>query len=495
MEVFTAHLPFKAQCYAVETDEFCRSNMDTQERSRAEEVLMLDEAMEAPPIVRFDERRMHIRAYNYWASLLGDRALPNIEDLNPTEIQDFGSHSVLLDFTSGIDDPTIAFLGSALAAQCDIATPIGKASQIPARTLLSRLTDHYLQIIANAAPIGFEAEFTNQRGAEIMYRGIMMPFSTDDDTIDFVYGVINWKEVASDLLSHSIAAEVEAAMPPPAGHAVSPIWSDRPSALDLDDEEDGEDSDGSGNAFELTSEMIDDVPPSRALASFQLAVDEEDEVVFVPPTYNPKTAAPRAGEGTLGDSLAAAQEAAAHAHANEGRTRHALYRAIGLAHAFAVVAAARPDDYAALLADSGIAVQPRSPLTALAKLVFGANYDKTRLAEFVCAVDFALASNMEPGALADYLDATAGGLKGVVAAARAAKRGETAAASVSANSRARRKLGQAKAISTDAMPFDESGLAVAVVRRESDGSYAIVAALPDSDRLTGRVYTAAAKAI
>ena len=36
-------------------------------------------------------------------------------------------------------------------------------ADVPSRSLLSRLTDHYLQIIANRAPIGFEAEFVNQR--------------------------------------------------------------------------------------------------------------------------------------------------------------------------------------------------------------------------------------------------------------------------------------------------------------------------------------------
>src|SRR3546814_1325779 len=66
--------------------------------------------------------------------------------------------------------------------------------QIPGRSLLSRLTDHYLQIIANRAPIGFEAEYESDRGVTIMYRGILLPFSSDDDTIDFIMGVINWKE-------------------------------------------------------------------------------------------------------------------------------------------------------------------------------------------------------------------------------------------------------------------------------------------------------------
>ncbi len=439
--------------------------MDAHGHSQADDAIMLDEGMDAPPIVRFDERRMHIRAYNYWASLLKDRPLPSIDDLNPSEIQDFGSHSVLLDFTSGIEDPAIAFLGTALAAQCGITAPISRTSEIPPRTLLSRLTDHYLQIIANAAPIGFEAEFSNQRGAEIMYRGIMMPFASDGDTIDYVYGVINWKEVASDALTDGIVAEVQAAEV--AGGApkplTAPIWADRPSAFEFDFDVDAEEEDGDdGDLLELTSAMVEPATISDA---------------------------------ELGDSLAQAREAAASFHASEGRTRQALYRAISLAHAFACVAAARPAEYAELLTDSGIAVQPRSPMTALAKLVFGATYDKTRLAEFVCAIEHGLAENMAPGSLAGYLDALPGGLKALVADVRAAKRGAAPATRSTGPSRSQRKLGKASVLDTAALPFDDADLAVIVVRREADGSFSTVAALAPEDRLTGRVYAAAAKHI
>src|SRR5439155_1410348 len=46
-----------------------------------------------------DERRMHVRAYNHWVSLLEGRDFPSIEDLEPAEVEDFAGHSVLLDFT------------------------------------------------------------------------------------------------------------------------------------------------------------------------------------------------------------------------------------------------------------------------------------------------------------------------------------------------------------------------------------------------------------
>src|ERR1700740_2521585 len=158
-------------------------------------------ALERPPEIGVDERRMHVRAYNYWVSLLAGRAYPAIQDVDPHNIEDFGPHSVLLDFSRDPQDPEIAFLGYALREECGLSATIRHISEVPSRSLLSRLTDHYLQIIANRAPIGFEAEFANQRGEMICYRGILMPFSSDGDTIDFIYGVINWKRQDSEQLA------------------------------------------------------------------------------------------------------------------------------------------------------------------------------------------------------------------------------------------------------------------------------------------------------
>ena len=56
-------------------------------------------AIERPPEIGVDERRMHVRAYNYWVSLLAGRPYPSIQDVDPHKIEDFGPHSVLLDFS------------------------------------------------------------------------------------------------------------------------------------------------------------------------------------------------------------------------------------------------------------------------------------------------------------------------------------------------------------------------------------------------------------
>lgn len=317
-----------------------------------------------------DERRMHVRAYNHWVSLLKGRPYPSIEDLDPASIADFGEHSVLLDFSAGLDDPRIAFLGRALREECGLEGHIDRISQVPTRSLLSRLTDHYLQIIANRAPIGFEAEFVGTRGRNTLYRGILMPFSSDGEQIDFIYGVINWKELVDAATQARLADELQAAVAD-GGHGEAPVWADGPGAARDD-------------ATDIDADL-----------------DEG---------------------ASLGHRLALAQESAAAVRAADTRSRAALYRALGRAHDFALAADVDPAGYEVLLHAAAIRPQARAPMTAVAKLVFGPDYDKTRLTEFAAVLDHARRHAVAPGALPGFLELHVGGIKAVVEAERAARR-------------------------------------------------------------------------
>lgn len=336
-----------------------------------------DGDIEPPPGVGTDERRMHVRAYNHWASLLDGRPYPSVEDLDPDSLGDFGPHSVLLDFTAGIENPTIAYLGGRLREECGLDEGITTIADVPSRSLLSRLTDHYLQIIANRAPIGFEAEFTSHRGRNTMYRGILMPFSSDSDTIDFVYGVINWKELADAETTGELELEMSQALaaPPPRSPEPVPVWADGPLAED-----------------DVLFETVED---EAALAEIALDAD--------------------AG---LGDWLAVAREGAQQAKSADGRSRAALYRALAQAYDFALAAEASPADYAELLRECGVRAQTRAPMTPVVKLVFGTDYEKARLTEYACALSHARRSKVAHGAMAAFLESFAGGLKGIVAAER-----------------------------------------------------------------------------
>lgn len=436
-----------------------------------------DGAIDTPVAFGLDERRMQLRAYNYWASLLGDRTLPSIEDLVPGELEDFGSNSVLLDFTTGLDNPAIAYLGTALRQECDVDGSIAYINDVPARSLLSRLTDHYLQIVANEAPVGFEAEFINQRGVDILYRGILMPFSSDGETIDFAFGVINWKTLASRAEVEVLEEEFAQAMLESHPHrATQPLWDEGPSWQQ--------------DAFAaLAQEDLLDLAGMEAPANDDEA--EEDEGVTSALEAAADAAAPDA-DAPLADWLAIARDGADRVRSSEARSHAALYRAVSLAYDFALVARARPADYGQLLADYGIKAQARSPMTAIVKLVFGTGYDKTRITEYATTLDHGLSIDLGVGQLAGHLRSYPGGLKALVRDHRATRRAD-APARPDRGMLARGALRQATPLSPQSIATDEDGFAILVARREADGSLAFVASLPADMPLSQKVLAAAAR--
>ena len=416
-----------------------------------------------------DERRMHVRAYNHWVSLLNGRDFPTIDDLDSSEVEDFAAHSVLLDFTCGHDNPAIPYIGPAIRDECGLNDDMRNISDVPSRSLLSRLTDHYMQIIANRSPVGFEAEFENPAGETICYRGILMPFSSDGDGIDFIYGVINWKHV--DAADEAQPAPIAFG---PAEDNDGDVAEAVTDAIPIDLEE----------PLELT-QPVDEIAEPEAMNE---PVAEFDEPVAAPPrvpfswevdadededALPEVTLDPDAG---LADRLWAARETAESVKAGEGRTRAALYKALSLAYDFAIAADQNPQEYAELLEESGVKAQARAPMTPIVKLVFGIDYDKARLTEFAAALSFARRQDIELGGFQNFIEQQAGGLKALVAAERAARRPEAKADTKAEAARA--QLRSAPALSLADVPAGDE-FALVLTRRSADGTHEPVAFVDD----------------
>jgi len=394
-----------------------------------------------------DERRMHVRAYNYWVSLLDGRDYPSIEDLEPGSITDFAPNSVLLDFTAGQGNPATPYVGAAIRAECGLPDDIKQITEVPSRSLLSRLTDHYLQIIANRAPIGFEAEFVNQRGHSICYRGILMPFSSDGDTIDFIYGVINWKDVGA-------ASAVDA----PLVAALAPVEA----------------------VLELEEEAVEpEVPAHLAWEDGPLA-DPDLAGTLAPVAVDE--------DSGLADHLSAARESADVCKAADGRSRIALYRALGMAYDFAIAAKRVPDDYAEILDDAGVKAQARAPMTPIVKLVFGADYDKARLTEFAAALSYGERRQIAFGGFQSFVETQIGGLKRLVAEERDARRPADKVDNKSETARA--ALRAATPIALADLPTNGE-FALVLTRRGADGVHYPVAVVTDDKMLDRAIRRAA----
>lgn len=311
-----------------------------------------------------DERRMQVRAYNHWVSLLRNRPYPAIGDLDPASIADFGGNSVLLDFTAGLENPAIPFIGRALREECGVSASVKRINDVPARSLLSRLTDHYLKIIAKCAPVGFEAEFIGLRGHETLYRGVLMPFSSDGETIDFIYGVINWKERVAAPEQRRLDEEVAAALRAPAPQLRSPagVWADGPG--------------------------VRPVP---------------------------------AGVDALAERLMLARESAEGARAAAARSRAALHRALGRAHDLILSAGGQAESLQPLLTGEG-ARRRRNVAVAAAELVFDREPEGAKFSDIAAVLSYAARRGVPEGGLARLLEETPGGVPALATRERSERR-------------------------------------------------------------------------
>lgn len=362
------------------------SEHDTPGFKPARSQTRTSESVQKPLDISTDERRMHVRAYNFWASMLGGRTFPPIDALDPGGHPDFGPNSVLLDFTQGIETPRIAWIGAVLAQECDVREGIETLGEVTPCSLLTRITDHYLQILSNQAPIGFEAEFVNHRGTPMLYRGILLPFAGDDCAIGYLYGVINGKVVTPHSETHAHEHGLPDAMEPglvrlrPA-HAMTG-WADGPA----------------DPAAHVRVEFSDETSCEQAPVS-NAAVD-------------------------LADRLALARDCAMEALACDARSRIALYASLSHAHDFARAAQNAPHHFAELAETAGVPLQSQFPFRTVVRLVFGTGYDKTRLAEFATVLSHARRLGLAQGALEQHIVASPGGIKGLVRAERAVRREE-----------------------------------------------------------------------
>lgn len=450
------------------------------------ELAQLDAPDQSPPnTTGQDERQLQVRAYDHWASLLEDREFPAIASLNPTDLPDFGPYSVVLDFTRGVDNPTIRFIGEHLAKECGCPTSITTPIGVPPRSVLSRFGEFYLQILANQAPVGFETEFINRFDRTNIYQGILLPFSSDNETADFVLGVLKWTEVAEQNITDKLLFEVDQALEvgrqftdPDFAQATQRSGPADILDLSLVEQLIEQDRAAPGQAQEppkaatreqptATTPETKDAPPLRArLAKLFARTDEQKKtapaqprppappaaVAAAPVQEDPPPVRPQPFDAArenaaasallpevvatsaadlvlsdgvelnLGDLLALARQQAEVARGSEDRSRQTLYEAIGKAYDFSLAAVEDPRQFAKLVSEAGLTFQRRAPMTPVVKLVFGADYDKTRLTEYAAALTHARRIGLAPGTLGNYLCAVPGGLKGVVTEERRIKR-------------------------------------------------------------------------
>ena len=128
-------------------------------------------------------------------------------------------------------------------------------------------------------------------------------------------------------------------------------------------------------------------------------------------------------------------------------------------------------------------------MTPVVKLVFGADYDKTRLTEYAAALTHAHRLELPRGTLGDFLREAEGGLKGVVKAERRLRK-EEAGKEVEPVDAPRhalaRKLRALEPQAFDAIDPDGSEFALVMIRRTDEGEVVMLGEVPDDVALVER---------
>ncbi len=138
------------------------------------------------------ERRITYSLYENWEAIAGKTGIPMLKGMRQEDIAPFKDNLVLLDLRNESSPPKFQVIGKKLKLDLDIELTNKPINKVPRRTMLSRVSDHYLEVIANRAPIAFEAEFVNTDQEKALYRGILLPFSDDNKRINFILGGVRW---------------------------------------------------------------------------------------------------------------------------------------------------------------------------------------------------------------------------------------------------------------------------------------------------------------
>lgn len=142
------------------------------------------------------EQRLTFRLLSYWNRIRGDRSMPSLGDVNIQEILELWHFS----FTIDVREPVHKFhyFGANLT---DIFHEdyTGRALQEAMNddVMVNNTIGFYHRAMASREPVMEAASFYSE-GEEVRYRSIIVPLSSDGQTVDFLVGTTNYKRFKSD---------------------------------------------------------------------------------------------------------------------------------------------------------------------------------------------------------------------------------------------------------------------------------------------------------
>lgn len=134
------------------------------------------------------ERRSSLRLYKHWDAARNGASLPKLPDFDLTLLQELGASCFLIVTEPGDGAPSFRYFGRNLAAEIGRDLTGRAISDAPASSLLSRVLGHYVEAMQQHKPVGINGRFEAAPGKHLLYRGILLPFSSQAGQVNAILG-------------------------------------------------------------------------------------------------------------------------------------------------------------------------------------------------------------------------------------------------------------------------------------------------------------------
>jgi hypothetical protein len=134
------------------------------------------------------ERRLNMRLMAFWWDRRGSRRFPTLEDFDPDSLADIWSHCFSLVAHDPPRKSVFRFIGKTVGESLGNTEGKITVDGLTKDSLLDHATRNIDEVIEQRVPVVTSGEYFDPGGNAIVYRSILLPFSSDQETIDSVVG-------------------------------------------------------------------------------------------------------------------------------------------------------------------------------------------------------------------------------------------------------------------------------------------------------------------
>ncbi len=391
----------------------------------------------------FDTENFQESARKLWLTLARREQIPALEACVSNVLPIYRVHGVLIEIGDGAYLSRISHLGLAVARMHGVDRAIETMADAPLDSIMARLPAFFATLRQSARPVSFNDLAAVGSAGGTTFDGILLPFADGSGRLTHAYAIISERE--------------------------------RP----MTNEE---------GVLELTADLVAEGKRLQAHNDvLDLSLDQVEREAKRVVAETTATTIDRSV--SLSAVLVRAREFARLAHVAEGRSRDALYEALGHAYDFALESEKNAAEFARLLEETGLTRQDRAPMTPIVKLVFGKDCDPTRVTEYAAVLSYAQASGIAADELPTCLRQTAGGIKGIVTEMRRLRRHHSGRPESRRPIRTTtaRKLRALASRPISSIELSDQEYGAVLVRREADGSTVVIGELSPTSPLLERI--------